>query len=103
MAPKTLPSSQKKSSARNYAKNPLSRAKKNAAQRQRNKLKVNKKYRAELNGARRKDGNYGKGGKDYSHTKKGTLVREDPSKNRARHGKKCHQYFQLLNTTLTTY
>ena len=88
MAPKTLPSSQKKSSARNYAKNPLSRAKKNAAQRQRNKLKVNKKYRASLNSARRKAGVYGKGGKDFSHTKKGTLVRENPSQNRARNRSK---------------
>ena len=88
MAPRKLPRKQLKRSARNYRDNPKSRAKKNAAQRRRNKLKINKKYRAELNGARRRDGNYGKGGKDYSHTKKGTLVREDPSKNRARHGKK---------------
>ena len=84
MAPKKLPVSKLKKSARNYRKNPLSRAKKNAAQRSRNKLKINKKYRAELNSARRKDGNYGKGGKDYSHTKRGTVVREDASKNRAR-------------------
>ena len=62
----------------------MCRAKKNAAQRSRNKLKINKRYRAELNRARRKDGNYGKGGKDYSHTKRGTLVRENASKNRAR-------------------
>ena len=88
MAPKKLPVSKLKKSARNYRKNPLSRAKKNAAQRSRNKLKINKKYRAELNSARRKDGNYGKGGKDYSHTKRGTLVREDASKNRARNRSK---------------
>ena len=88
MAPKKLPVSQLKKSARNYRKNPLSRAKKNAAQRSRNKLKINKQYRAELNGARRKDGNYGKGGKDYSHTKRGTLVRENASKNRARNRSK---------------
>ena len=84
MAPKKLPTSQLKKSARNYRKNPLSRAKKNTAQRQRNKLKINKKYRAELNRARREAGVYGKGGKDFSHTKQGTLVREDESKNRAR-------------------
>ena len=84
MAPKKLPVSKLKKSARNYRKNPLSRAKKNAAQRQRNKLKINKKYRAELNRARREDGNYGKGGKDFSHTKSGKLVRENPSANRAR-------------------
>ena len=88
MAPKKLPVSQLKKSAKNYRKNPLSREHKNSEQRKRNKLKVNKQYRADLNGARRRAGNYGKGGKDYSHTKKGTLVREDPSKNSARHGKK---------------
>ena len=52
--------------------------------RRRNKLKINKKYRAELNRARRKAGQYGKGGKDFSHTKRGKLVRENASKNRAR-------------------
>ena len=88
MAPKKLPVSKLKKSARNYRKNPLSRAKKNAAQRSRNKLKINKRYRAELNRARRRDGNYGKGGKDYSHTKRGTLVRENASKNRARNRSK---------------
>ena len=41
MAPKKLPTSQLKKSARNYRKNPLSRKKKNAAQRARNKLKIN--------------------------------------------------------------
>ena len=88
MAPKKLPLSKIKKSARNYRKNPNSRAKKNAAQRRSNKLQINKKYRAELNSARRKDGSYGKGGKDYSHTKRGTLVREDASKNRARNRSK---------------
>ena len=89
MAPKKLPLSKLKKSARNYRKNPLSRAKKNSAQRNRNKLKINKKYRAQLNRARRKAGAYGKGGKDFSHTKRGKLVRENASKNRARNrGKK---------------
>lgn len=73
-------------SASYYRKNPKARAKKNAAQRKRNKTTAAKKYRAELNAARRKDGNYGKGGKDYSHTKSGKLVRESPRKNRARQG-----------------
>ena len=73
-------------SARYYRSNPKARAKKNAAQRKRNKTTAAKKYRAELNAARRKDGNYGKGGKDYSHTKSGRLVRESPRKNRARQG-----------------
>ena len=84
MAPKRTKSPGK--SAKYYAKNPKARAKKNAAQRKRNKTSTNKKYRAELNAARRADGNYGKGGKDYSHTKSGKLVRESPKKNRARQG-----------------
>ena len=84
MAPKKLPLSKLKKSARNYRKNPLSREHKNSEQRKRNKLKINKKYRAELNRARRKAGVYGKGGKDFSHTKSGKLVRENPSENRAR-------------------
>ena len=89
MAPKKLPLSRLKSSARNYRKNPLSRAKKNSAQRKRNRLKVNKLYRAELNKARRDAGEYGKGGKDFSHTQRGGLVRENASTNRARNrGKK---------------
>ena len=73
-------------SASYYRSNPKARAKKNAAQRKRNKTTAAKKYRAELNAARRKDGNYGKGGKDYSHTKSGRLVRESPKRNRARQG-----------------
>ena len=89
MAPKRLPLRRLRKSARNYRKNPLSRKKKNAKQRARNKLKINKKYRAKLNRARRKAGVYGKGGKDFSHTKRGKLVRENASKNRARNrGKK---------------
>ena len=89
MAPKRLPLRRLKKSAKNYRKNPLSRKKKNAKQRARNKLKIYKKYRAKLNRARRKAGVYGKGGKDFSHTKRGKLVRENASKNRARNrGKK---------------
>ncbi len=84
MAPKR--SSNPGKSAKYYAKNPKARAKKNAAQRKRNKTSANKTYRAELNAARRKDGNYGKGGADYSHTKSGKLVRESAKKNRARNG-----------------
>jgi hypothetical protein len=89
MAPRRKPLSQLRRSAKNYRLNPKSRLKKNAAQRQRNKTTENKKYRAELNRARRKAGEYGKGGKDFSHTKSGRLVRENPSTNRARNrGKK---------------
>ena len=48
------------------------------------------KYRTELNKANRDAGTYGnKDGKDMSHTKKGTLVKEAQSANRARNrGKK---------------
>ena len=89
MAPRRKPLSQLRRSARNYRLNPKSRLKKNAAQRTRNKTTENKKYRAELNRARRKAGEYGKGGKDFSHTKSGRLVRENPSTNGARNrGKK---------------
>ena len=84
MAPKRKPLSSLRRSARNYRLNPESRQKKNAYQRKRNKTTENKKYRAELNRASRKAGEYGKGGKDFSHTKSGRLVRENSSTNRAR-------------------
>jgi len=84
MAPRRKPLSQLRRSARNYRLNPESRRKKNAAQRKRNKTTANKNYRAELNRARRKAGEYGKGGKDFSHTKSGRIVRENSSTNRAR-------------------
>ena len=44
-------------------------------------------YREELKTARRRAHVYGKGGKDMSHTKEGTIVPEDPHTNRARHFK----------------
>jgi hypothetical protein len=44
-------------------------------------------YREKLNKENRKRGTYGNGdGKDLSHTKKGKLVSESASKNRARNG-----------------
>ena len=43
-------------SARYYAANPEARAKKNAAQRKRNKSAANREYRSELNAERRKRG-----------------------------------------------
>ena len=73
-------------SARYYASNPKARAKKNAAQRKRNKSAKNRKYRAELNKERRKRGIYGKGGPDMSHKKNGRIVAESPKKNRGRQG-----------------
>ena len=84
MAPKKLPVSQLKKSARNYRRNSASNA-----QRLRNKLAINKKDRAEHNRARRDAGIYGKGGPDMSRTKSGSFVKENASKNRARNrGKK---------------
>ena len=84
MAPKRV--AKPRRSAAYYRSHPEARAKKNAAQRKRNKTPANRAYRSELNAARRKDGNYGKGGKDYSHTKSGRIVRESASSNRARNG-----------------
>ena len=46
-----------------------------------------KKYRRELEAERRKRGVDGKGGKDMSHTARGTIVPEDVHANRARHFK----------------
>ena len=73
-------------SARYYRSHPEARAKKNAAQRRRNKTKANRSYRSELNAERRRRGVYGKGGADMSHTSSGKLVAESPKKNRARNG-----------------
>ena len=76
----------KSRSARYYASNPKARAKKKAYDTKYHKSPSRRKYRSELNAARRKRKIYGKGGGDMSHTKKGTLVRESASKNRARNG-----------------
>lgn len=52
------------------------------------KTEERKKYRAELNKANRDAGTYGnKDGKDMSHTKAGTMVKENMKSNRARNGK----------------
>jgi hypothetical protein len=69
-----------------YKKNPKLRAKKNAYQRKYNKKPAVKQASEERWTERRKRGIAGKGGKDLSHTKKGTMVLESPSKNRARNG-----------------
>lgn len=76
----------KSRTAQYYAKNPKAKAKKYAYDKKRNSSAKQKKYRAELARERRKRGIMGKGGGDLSHTKKGTLVRENRSKNRARNG-----------------
>ena len=76
----------KSRSAKYYASNPKARAKKGSYDKKYHSTPSRKKYRSELNAARKKRKIYGKGGGDMSHTKKGTLVRESASKNRARNG-----------------
>lgn len=80
----------KSKSAKYYAKNPKARKKKQAYDKKYHSTTKRKKYRASLNKANKKAGTYGNGdGKDMSHTKKGRLVKENQSKNRARNrGKK---------------
>ena len=76
----------KSKSAKYYASNPKAKAKKKKYDTAYGGTSERKEYRKKLARARRKKGIMGKGGKDLSHTKKGTLVREAPSKNRARQG-----------------
>lgn len=76
----------KSKSAKYYASNPKAKAKKKKYDTKFHSTTERKKYRAELNAARKKRKIYGKGGGDLSHTKRGTLVRESASKNRARQG-----------------
>jgi len=84
MAPKktTTP----KRSAAYYRKNSEAYAKKLAYDTKENKSPTDRKYRATLANARRSRGMMGKSGSDLSHTKSGRLVKESPSKNRARNG-----------------
>ena len=64
-----------------------SRRKKIAYDTKYHKSKARRKYRAELNKKNRESGTYGNGDNlDYSHTKKGTLVKESQKTNRARNG-----------------
>ena len=83
-------SSKKSRSAKYYAANPDARKKKQAYDKKYHSTDERKDYRAKLNKKNRKAGTYGnKDGKDMSHTKKGKLVKENQSKNRARNrGKK---------------
>lgn len=73
-------------SAQYYRENPEARAKKNKAQRKRNKSPLAIKYRVDLKRERRKRGIEGKGGPDMSHTSDGKLIAESPKKNRSRNG-----------------
>lgn len=80
----------KSKSAKHYAKNKKSRDKKKAYDTEYHKTKKRKKYRASLNKLNKKKRTYGnKDGMDLSHTKKGKVIKEKQSKNRARNrGKK---------------
>ena len=78
-----------KRTAQYYRDNPEARKKKAETDKKFNAKPEQKEKRRELSEERRKRGIMGKGGDDLSHTKDGKLVKEDPSKNRARNrGKK---------------
>lgn len=81
-------SSGKSKSAKYFAANPEARAKKNAYNKEYHSSEERKNYRVRLNKANRDAGTYGNGdGKDMSHTKSNSLVKEKQSSNRARNGK----------------
>jgi hypothetical protein len=73
-----------------YKDNPEARDKRLKYQKKYNKQSMQIRKRVELNKINRQKGTYGNGdGKDVSHTKDGSTVMEDQSKNRARNrGKK---------------
>jgi hypothetical protein len=78
----------KSKSAKYFASHPEARAKKNEYNTEYHSTPERRKYRSKLNSANRKAGTYGNGdGKDMSHTKKGTVIKESKSSNRARNGK----------------
>jgi hypothetical protein len=77
-----------KKTARFYRKNKDARMKKASTDKAFNSKPGQKAKRRQLANARYKKGIMGKGGKDLSHTKDGKLVKEDPSKNRARNRSK---------------
>lgn len=78
-----------KKTARYYKENPEAAAKKRKYQKEYNKKPSQVKKRVELARENRKRGTYGNGdGLDVSHTKKGTMVLEKLSKNRARNRSK---------------
>jgi len=84
MAPKKKPYNQLRKSAKNYRDNAAARRNKRHYDTKRNQSAEATAYRVKHTAARRARNIDGKGGKDLSQTTKGTFVREDPSKNRAR-------------------
>tara|TARA_R100001015_G_C4610512_1_gene165877 strand:+ start:81 stop:344 length:264 start_codon:yes stop_codon:yes gene_type:complete len=74
-------------SAQYYRKNKKARDKKKSYDTKYHKSASRRQYRSDLNKENRLRGTYGNGdGKDLSHTKRGGLVMESQSKNRARQG-----------------
>ena len=88
MGPTKKPFHTLKKSAQNYRLNDTARERKRRYDTQRNKSAEATAYRVKHTAARRARKIDGKGGKDLSQTTKGTFVREDPSKNRARNRSK---------------
>ena len=84
MGPTKKPYNTLKKSAKNYRDNATARRNKRRYDTERNKSPEAVAYRVKHTKARRARNIDGKGGKDLSQTTKGTFVREDPSKNRAR-------------------
>jgi hypothetical protein len=75
-------------SAKYFQENPEARKKKNEYNKTYHATPERKKYRVRLNKENRAAGTYGnKDGKDMSHTKSGSLVKESQSTNRGRNGK----------------
>lgn len=78
----------KSKSAKYFQTHPEAKAKKDAYNKAYHSTTERKEYRAGLNKANKDAGTYGnKDGKDMSHTKKDTLIKEKQSSNRARNGK----------------
>jgi hypothetical protein len=78
----------KSESAKYFQDNPKSRKNKDAYNKAYHATPERKKYRVRLNKKNRDEGTYGnKDGKDMSHTKAGSLVKESQSANRSRNGK----------------
>ena len=71
-----------------YKQNPEARKRRLKQQAEYNKTAEGMKIRTDANKLNRRLGTYGNGdGKDMSHTKSNTLVKEKQSSNRARNGK----------------
>jgi hypothetical protein len=78
----------KSESAKYFQSHPEAKKKKNDYNKEYHSSPERKKYRASLNAENRKSGTYGnKDNKDKSHTKRGVIVNEKQSANRARNGK----------------